>query len=75
MFKVSSNVNISDLLKTKEPPTMNYLSETTALRMKRFNSQIRAKSTINVGAEKTESRGTRYQESGDKRSKTGMGNY
>ena len=42
--------------------------------MKRFDSQTRAQSTL-TGTEKNGLGNTRYNESGDKRSKTGMGNY
>ncbi len=73
VFKVSSNVNISELLRSKEPPTKNYLSETTARRLKRFDSSTRAQ-TI-TPSEQTGFGATRYQESGERRSKTGLGNY
>lgn len=73
VFKVSSNVNISEILRRKEPPTMHYLSETTARRLKRFDSSTKAQ-TITT-SDKTGFGATRYQESGERRSKTGLGNY
>jgi hypothetical protein len=63
-------VNISEILKKGEL-TKNYLSETTSQRMKRFDSTTR---TAGEAVDKTnEFRATRYKESGEKRSKTGMG--
>jgi hypothetical protein len=63
-------VNISEILKKGEL-TKNYLSETTSQRMKRFDSTTR---TGEEAVDKSNGfRATRYQESGDKRSKTGLG--